>query len=218
MRTGARRAGQAETTTRERLIEAAAEVIAEEGYDRAGVQEIARRAQLTNGAIYANFRDKAELLVEAVGMGMSRLFGRMEGARQAGATPAQVIDLIGRTLGLDASAHGHGMLVGEALAAARRDPDVAVRVCEVLASLEAHVAGVVDEARADGDFAQDVDGATVARFGTAISFGYHVMQAAGMPEVDHEAWTRLMTKVLASLREEAPALSEPEPAPLSPPK
>jgi TetR/AcrR family transcriptional regulator, transcriptional repressor of aconitase len=46
----------AETTTtsdptRERLLAAAAEVFAEKGYDRAGVQEIAHRAGFTTGAI-----------------------------------------------------------------------------------------------------------------------------------------------------------------------
>src|SRR5438874_7977525 len=52
--------------TRERLIEAAAQVFAEKGYDRAGVQEIARRAGLTTGAIYGRFTGKAELLHAAI--------------------------------------------------------------------------------------------------------------------------------------------------------
>src|SRR3954466_2216795 len=52
--------------TRERLIEAAARVFAEKGYDRAGVQEIARRAGLTTGAIYGRFSGKAELLQAAI--------------------------------------------------------------------------------------------------------------------------------------------------------
>src|SRR5580765_4626839 len=52
--------------TRERLIEAAARVFAEKGYDRAGVQEISRRAGLTTGAIYGRFAGKAELLQAAI--------------------------------------------------------------------------------------------------------------------------------------------------------
>src|SRR5215831_8075722 len=52
--------------TRERLIDAAAQVFAERGYDRAGVQEIARRAGLTTGAIYGRFSGKAELLQAAI--------------------------------------------------------------------------------------------------------------------------------------------------------
>src|SRR5437879_8759124 len=52
--------------TRDRLVAAAAEVFAEKGYDRAGVQEIARRAGLTTGAIYGRFSGKAELLQAAI--------------------------------------------------------------------------------------------------------------------------------------------------------
>src|SRR6476661_8912758 len=52
--------------TRDRLVAAAADVFAEKGYDRAGVQEIARRAGLTTGAIYGRFTGKAELLHAAI--------------------------------------------------------------------------------------------------------------------------------------------------------
>ena len=60
-----RRAGDADPT-RDKLIAAAAEVFAEKGYDGAGVQEIARRAGFTTGAIYGRFRGKAELLLAAI--------------------------------------------------------------------------------------------------------------------------------------------------------
>src|SRR3954454_9960132 len=49
-----------------RLVTAAAEVFSERGYDGAGVQEIARRAGLTTGAIYSRYSGKAELLLEAI--------------------------------------------------------------------------------------------------------------------------------------------------------
>src|SRR5215470_20250344 len=163
MRAGSRRADPLSATTRERLIEAAADVIAEEGYDRAGVQEIARRAGLTNGAIYANFRDKSELLAEAVEMGLTRLFGMMDEGHAADATAAQVIEMVGRTLALHTPARNR-TLVSEALAAARRDPDVGARVRHLLSTLETHVADVVREARDDHDIASDVDPATLARF------------------------------------------------------
>jgi AcrR family transcriptional regulator len=52
--------------TRERLLDAAAEVFAERGYERAGVAEIARRAGLTTGAIYSRYAGKAELLLDAI--------------------------------------------------------------------------------------------------------------------------------------------------------
>jgi AcrR family transcriptional regulator len=199
MRAGSRRVDPQTATTRERLIEAAADVIADEGYDRAGVQEIARRAGLTNGAIYANFRDKSELLAEAVEMGLTRLFGIVDESYSADTTAAQVIEMVGRTLALHTPARNR-TLVSEALAAARRDPDVGARVRQLLGQLETRVTSTVGEAREDGDIAEDVDPTALARFAVALAIGYHVTYTTGMPEPDHEAWTRLMTRVVASLR------------------
>jgi AcrR family transcriptional regulator len=53
------------SSTRQRLLEAAYQVLVDEGYQAATVQSIARRANLTTGAIYANFANKHELLVLA---------------------------------------------------------------------------------------------------------------------------------------------------------
>jgi len=53
------------TSTRERLLEAAATVIARDGYQGARLADVAREAGLTTGAIYSNFRDKQELFLAA---------------------------------------------------------------------------------------------------------------------------------------------------------
>ena len=55
-----------EPTTRERLLELASTVFAEEGYAAASVRDLAARSDLTSGAIYGNFRSKADLLMAAI--------------------------------------------------------------------------------------------------------------------------------------------------------
>jgi AcrR family transcriptional regulator len=52
--------------TRAKLIEAAAEVIGEKGYDRASLEEIAARAGMTRGAVYGNFKGKEDLFLAVV--------------------------------------------------------------------------------------------------------------------------------------------------------
>ncbi|HEX3888228.1 MAG TPA: helix-turn-helix domain-containing protein [Phenylobacterium sp.] len=52
--------------TRAALIEATAALVAERGLRNVSLDEIAARAGVTKGAIYSNFRSKAELLWEAV--------------------------------------------------------------------------------------------------------------------------------------------------------
>lgn len=51
--------------TREALVQAALEVIREKGFEGASLDEIAARAGVTKGAIYSNYRSKAELIWEA---------------------------------------------------------------------------------------------------------------------------------------------------------
>lgn len=57
--------GNKRERTRARLIEAAIEVIKEKGYERTSLDEVARRAGMTRGAIYNNFKDKEDLLLAA---------------------------------------------------------------------------------------------------------------------------------------------------------
>jgi AcrR family transcriptional regulator len=65
-----RQARKAET--RRALVQAAGELFAEHGMERTSLDEIAARVGLTKGAIYANFRNKDEL-IEAVGLEFSQV-------------------------------------------------------------------------------------------------------------------------------------------------
>ena len=59
-------AGVTAAETRERLLRAAADVFAQRGYDGTRVADIAAAAGVSNGALYAHFGSKAELLVAAL--------------------------------------------------------------------------------------------------------------------------------------------------------
>src|SRR5947209_11377334 len=53
--------------TRAALIRSACDFFVEEGYGAVSVRDLARRTKLTSGAIYGHFRNKADLLVAAIG-------------------------------------------------------------------------------------------------------------------------------------------------------
>ena len=61
-----RTAGATAAGTRERLLRAAADVFAGRGYDGTRVSDIADAAGLSNGALYAYFGSKVELLLDAL--------------------------------------------------------------------------------------------------------------------------------------------------------
>ena len=52
--------------TRRRLLEAGLEVFIERGFDRASLEEIAQKVDMTRGAVYWHFKDKQALLEELV--------------------------------------------------------------------------------------------------------------------------------------------------------
>jgi AcrR family transcriptional regulator len=115
-------AGVTAAETRERLLRAAADMFAERGYDGTRVADIAAAAGLSNGALYAHFSSKAELLVGAL-----RAHGRQLLAELFATDPSRsVTDLllaVGRCLPRRRDPSGY--LIVEALVAARRDQDVA---------------------------------------------------------------------------------------------
>lgn len=53
--------------TRRRIITAAMRCVAEKGYSRASIREIAREAQMTSGSLYHYFPNKSDLLTATIG-------------------------------------------------------------------------------------------------------------------------------------------------------
>jgi AcrR family transcriptional regulator len=58
--------GDKRARTRAKLIDAAAAIIHEKGYGGTALEEVARRAGMTRGAIYGNFKDREELFLAVV--------------------------------------------------------------------------------------------------------------------------------------------------------
>src|SRR3954452_23627334 len=92
-----RTAGATAAGTRERLLRAAADVFATRGYDGTRVSDIAEAAGLSNGAMYAYFGSKAELLVDALRAHGGRLLADLVAADPARSV-SELLLLTGRSL------------------------------------------------------------------------------------------------------------------------
>lgn len=55
--------GDKRARTRAKLLDAARELIREKGYERTTLQDVARRAGMTSGAIYGNFKNRDDLFM-----------------------------------------------------------------------------------------------------------------------------------------------------------
>lgn len=61
-----RKPQQRSTMTRELLLEAAQVIFVRDGYEKAALEDIARTAGKTRGAIYSHFKDKEEIFITLV--------------------------------------------------------------------------------------------------------------------------------------------------------
>ena len=79
-----KRRDPAEGTTRERLVDAARQLLEEGGYVAASVQAVADRAGVSAGALYRHFASKAELFVEVFRDAAKRDLAAVDEAAAAG--------------------------------------------------------------------------------------------------------------------------------------
>ena len=183
-----------EPVTRDRLLQAAAEVFAERGYEGAALADIARRAGFTTGAVYSRFRNKAELLLEVV-RGALEAQQHAAVAATTGAVPFG--ELVAEFVSPDREALR--ALVVEAHVAARRDPAVG----EVLRSFQAArldtLAALVHDAQQAGEVEAALDPRTAATLFMAIPLGLLLLDAAGVDLPESTEWSQLATYTAAAL-------------------
>ncbi len=197
--------GEGDTVTR--LVQAAAEVFAEKGYDKAGVAEIARRAGLTTGAIYSRFTGKAELLAEAIracgGEEFDDLFAQHGFEGRAG----DVLTMVGMHLVTRTRDPLRSMLL-EAFVAARRDPEVREVVRRHLADRATQMGALIDDAKVHGTVDDQLDTAAIVHLAHAVGLGFLLYEAIGVDNPSPEAWHDVVARVISATR---PIDPEPDP-------
>ena len=195
--------------TRERLLRAAADVFAEHGFDGTRVAAIAAAAGVSNGALYAHFASKADLLVDAL-----RTHGRGRLADLFAAEPdlpvTVLLLLIGRRLPRRRDTRAY--LAVEALVAARRDADVARPMRDYLSERADWLAGLMRLAQAGGELDPALSPDALAHFCLLLALASALVPPDLHP-VGEQEWGALLTRVVAGL---APAGLTAQPAPAHP--
>jgi AcrR family transcriptional regulator len=200
-----RTAGATAAGTRERLLRAAADVFARRGYDGARVCDIAERADLSNGALYAYFGSKAELLVGALRAHGGRLLADLIAADPARSITGLLLET-GRRLRLRREPDGY--LVIEALVAARRDPDVARSLRGDIRDRTDWLVALVRTAQAAGELDPALPPEAVAHFCLSLAVGTALVSPE-LHDVDEREWAAFLDRLVAAL---TPAPSTPRPS------
>ena len=188
-------AGVTAAETRARLLSAGADIFAERGYDGTRVADIAAAAGVSNGALYAHFASKAELLVEAL-----RAHGRRLLADAFAADPDQPITdlllVIGRWLPRRRDARGY--LVVEALVAARRHEEMARPMRAYIGERADWLAGLMRVAQAGGELDSGLSANALAHFCLLLAMGSALI-TPDLHAVGDEEWAALLARVVTGL-------------------
>jgi len=192
-----RTAGVTASQTRERLLAAAAAVFAGRGYDGARVGDIAKAAGVSNGAMYAHFGSKAELLAGAL-----RAHGRQHLAEVLAAdstgSVTELLLAIGRRLVRRREPAGY--LIVEALVAARRDTDVARAMRDYLGERADWLAGLMGVAQSRGEIDPALSARALAHFCLLLAMG-SALVSPDVQTVPDDEWAVLLGRVVGGLAE-----------------
>jgi AcrR family transcriptional regulator len=198
-------AGVPAAQTRERLLRAAADAFAERGYDGTRVAEIAAAAGVSNGAMYAHFASKADLLVEAL-----RTHGPRHLAELFATDPSRSITemllVIGRRLVRCGDPQHH--VTVEALVAARRDQAVARQMRDYIGERADWLADLMRAAQAGGELDPALSPDALAHFCLLLAMG-SALVPPDLHRVDDGDWAALLGRVVSGL---GPAGTSAQPA------
>ncbi len=144
--------------TRQKLLDAAAQVFAEEGLDAASVEAICERAGFTRGAFYSNFDSKDELFLELAGrVARARvesvrervaLLEREGGMHLVATDPLTIVEQVLDVSGDDRLAI---LLMSEIRIHALRDPQLGAAYLAQDAEMRASVAQIITDIGAGQD-------------------------------------------------------------------
>jgi AcrR family transcriptional regulator len=188
-------AGVTAAETRERLLRAAADVFAERGYDGTRVADIAAAAGVSNGALYAHFPSKADLLVDALRTHGRRLLADLFAA-DPNRSVTELLLAIGRWLPRRRDARGY--LIVEALVAARRDQDVARPMRDYIGERADWLSELVRLAQAGGELDPVLSPNALAHFCLLLAMGSALVPPA-LHAVGDEEWAALLARLVAAL-------------------
>ena len=188
-------AGVTAAQTRERLLRAAADMFAERGYDGTRVADIAAAAGLSNGALYAHFASKAELLVGALRAHGRRLLADLF-ATDPSRSVTDLLLVVGRRLPRRRNSRGY--LIVEALVAARRDQDVARPMRDYMDERADWMAGLMRVAQADGELDPALSPDALAHFCLLLAMGSALI-TPDLHEVGEAEWADLLTRLVTAL-------------------
>lgn len=190
-------AAQRARATRAALVELAAELFAEKGYGQVSVRDISRRGDLTTGAIYGHFRNKADLLAEAISV---RTAEELEAQTLASGEELDYVESLTSLAREFPRRRQLRALIVQGAAAAQTDEVTRARLREEqLAHLDAWLDAYERERDRMG-IDSEVDMAATVLYTWAVELGLGVLESMGIEPASVDAWADVHNRLARSLQ------------------
>jgi TetR/AcrR family acrAB operon transcriptional repressor len=181
--------------TRAALVELAAQLFSTQGYLQTSIRDIARAADLTTGAIYGHFRNKADLLADAIS---SRMETDLEAVASAGAgattgEPAHAATLRRVTLRYGERRQLRSLILQGAAAALTDDETREQLRAEQMAHLQWWI-DAYTENRDDLGIDPDLDIRDAVLYSWAAEVGLGVLEAVGIEPRSKKSWADMAAR------------------------
>jgi AcrR family transcriptional regulator len=179
--------------TRAALVELASELFAEQGYIQTSIRDIARRAGVTSGALYGHFRNKADLLAEAINRRIADELEAHTGGRDH-------VETLTRHARESPERRRLRALLVQGAAAAQTDEETRSSLHdEQLAHIDTWIDGYERE-RERLRIDPCVDIATAVLYTWAVELGLGVLESFGIEPQSTDAWADIQNRMARGLQ------------------
>jgi AcrR family transcriptional regulator len=201
----ARRAGsraEAKARTHEALLDAGLAVFADRGYGAASVEEIARRAGVSVGSVYAHFTSKENLFLALLERRADRETAAAQAALDAGFDA--LLPALDRRLCEEADSDHLALLGAEAWLYAVRSPGFGAGLAAHQARVQEVVTGLVAAERERRGVHWSLDDAEVAAVVSALHRGLVQQRRLRRESVPDDLFGRTLSALLRGLEDRTP--------------
>lgn len=191
--------------SRERILKAAIDEIAEVGFEKARLVDIAKRADLTVGSIYTWFENKEDLFRAALEDALEAQL--LSNAAALAGVPElnqdkwlyEIANLVPRNHEDDTVTAAQRLMI-ESYYASWRDTDAQEKL---LPRLRTHVQmyiDIIERAQASGAVRNDIDTLALAMVMVAVPLGMSLLNLAGFDRIQDSLWLPIILGVHESLK------------------
>ncbi|MDE0654203.1 MAG: TetR/AcrR family transcriptional regulator [bacterium] len=183
----------------ERLLEAAVEVFGERGYEGARIHNIADRARVTTGAIYARWRSKREVFLAA--MDYTTAYRLTYFTDHADRSAVENLVALGTRL-REVSLGKHEDLRLEAFVSARRDFSLGEKVSQFFAVESSNLATMIGQGKQAGDIDQSLSTEAIVALCLCMELGAHLVGLSESPLSEKptvDEWNDLIARLVAAV-------------------